>query len=176
MKKFLTITCLLFVIQASSQDRTLEELLNFTVGGVWTSENGENDQQPESFSSFFMEFKNWSSTTSVTADIFGVKNNGDTLQLMEVWNYINPSEQNIFLVQKTAWGSHSVGTIIPFEGKHIDIVFKTTNPDGTSYWTRDIHYLLSENEMKAETYHRSNESEEWKKANESYWIRKQLKP
>ena len=88
-----------------AQERTLEDLLNFTVGGIWISPNENNDEEPQSFRSFFMEFKNWSSKASVTANIFGVKNDGDTARLMEVWNYLNPSENNIFLVQRTAWGA-----------------------------------------------------------------------
>ncbi|MEP1097396.1 MAG: hypothetical protein ABJG78_19925 [Cyclobacteriaceae bacterium] len=175
MKRHLLILLLAFATNLSAQDRSLEDLLNFTVGGVWTSENKSNDSEPDSFSSFFMEFKNWSSKSSVTANIFGVKNNGDTSQLMEVWNYLNPSDSNIFFVQRTAWGAHCTGTVTAFEGQHIEIIFKTVNPDGSSYDTRDIHYILSKNAMRAETFHRLNESKEWEKAGESFWKREKTK-
>ncbi|MEP5612244.1 MAG: hypothetical protein ABJP45_08340 [Cyclobacteriaceae bacterium] len=176
MKIFISVFLLFSLIRTEAQDRSLEEILNFPVGGIWTSTNENNDNDPQSFSSFFMKFENWSSKASVTASIFGVKNSGDTSQLMEVWNYLNPSENNVFLVQHTAWGAHCTGTLNVFEGKHMDIFFKTVNPDGGSYDTRDIHYILSENEMKAETFHRLDETQEWKKASESFWKREKTKP
>lgn len=176
MKKLIALPLLLCACISIAQEKSLEELLNYTVGGVWISTNENNDLQPESYASFFMEFKNWSSNQSVTADIFGVKNNGDTSQLIEIWNYINPSENNIFLVQRTAWGAHCTGTITPYEGKHLDIVFKTTNSDGSFYWTRDIHYAISENEIRAETYFRLTEEEQWEKSNESLWKRQTIIP
>lgn len=172
MRKTWIIASFLSVGLLSAQEKSLEELLNYTVGGVWISENQANDHKPESFESFFMEFQNWSSRSSVTADIYGIKNNGDTLQLMEVWNYIIPSQKDAILVQRTAWGAHSTGTVALFESQHLNITFRTTNPDGSTYWTRDIHFIISKNEMKAETYYRTNQKEEWEKTNESYWTRK----
>ncbi|MEQ8362401.1 MAG: hypothetical protein RIF39_08435 [Cyclobacteriaceae bacterium] len=156
---------------AQSNSKSLEEHLNFVVGGVWASQNKNNDGKPESFNSFHMNFENWSSKSSVRGEIFGVTNNGDTVALIQIWNYINPSQNNIFLTQRTSWGETGIGTIVPYKEKHLDIQFKSVTSEGQEYFTRDIHYVLSKNEMRAETYQKSKVTDEWQKTGESIWVR-----
>ncbi|MEQ9426548.1 MAG: hypothetical protein RJQ09_19150 [Cyclobacteriaceae bacterium] len=155
----------------SAQKNSLIELLNHPVGGVWSSPNEQNNGAPDNFNIFLMTFENWSSEESVIGNIYGVRNNGDTTQLMEVWNYINPSENNIFLVQRTAWGEHSTGKIEIFESQHLDITFMSTTSAGVTYLTRDIHYILSENEMRSESFQKMKEEEEWRSVGVSIWKR-----
>lgn len=83
--KILWFILMLFTVSiVHSQEKSLTELLNFPIGGTWVSENNQNDNLPESFATFYMKFQNWSSKESVTGSIFGIRNDGDTLQLIEV--------------------------------------------------------------------------------------------
>ncbi|MEQ9591466.1 MAG: hypothetical protein RLN86_02655 [Cyclobacteriaceae bacterium] len=149
-----------------------ERLLNKVVGGVWVSTNEKNANGPEDFKTFFMSFDSWGDRESATGNIFGITNAGDTTQLMEVWNFVDKANKNVFLVQRDAWGGKSIGAITPHEGQHLDIQFKTTLADGRSYYTRDIHYFEDENKIKAVTYHKSKEVDEWKESGTSLWIRR----
>ncbi|MEQ6166016.1 hypothetical protein AAOE16_02385 [Ekhidna sp. MALMAid0563] len=171
MKRTLTFLLLLVAIVSKGQDRSLKELINYVVGGTWTSINEDNDGEPEGYKSYYMNFSTWSDDESVTGTIYGVKNNGDTIQLIEVWNFIDKANQSIFYVHRTTWGSYATGTIQKYEGKHIDIQFKSTTPEGQQYFTRDLHYIEERNRMRAVTYHKSKEGEEWKEANRSEWTR-----
>ena len=118
-----------------------------------------------------MTFKNGINEASVFGEIHGIKNNGDSTMLMEIWNFISPSDSSIRLVQNTIWGEYSIGNIQLYKGKHMDIAFKSVTANGQVYYTRDIHYLISKNEMRAETFQKMKEEEKWKKAGESIWKR-----
>lgn len=152
-------------------NKSNKELINFMVGGTWVSENEKNSGTPEDFESFYMNFENWHDENSVRGSIYGVKNNGETVGLIEVWNFIDPSNKSIRLIQRTIWQEHSEGTIHPYNKNGLDITFKSTTSDGQVYYTRDIHHRESLNKLRAESFHRTTENEEWKKANESVWTR-----
>ena len=170
---FILLLTMHFTWPANAQDTpTLKQLLNKVVGGVWVSTNEKNTKSPEDFETFFMSFRNWADSESVTGNIYGITNAGDTSQLMEVWNFVDLANNNIFLVQRNAWGGKSIGFITPLEGQHLDIQFKTTVPDGRSYFTRDIHYFQGEGKMKAVTYHKAKEEDAWEEAGHSEWILK----
>ncbi|MBO6525255.1 MAG: hypothetical protein JJ971_15610 [Balneolaceae bacterium] len=170
----IVITTFGFGFQSDNEDLgQLREMINFMVGGTWESENVNNSDNPEDFKSFYMNFENWHDQNSVRGSIYGIKNNGDTLGLMEVWNFVDVPNKNIRLLQRTIWQEHSEGTIFPYEGKHLDIRFKSTMADGQTYFTKDIHFKESPDKLRAETYHRRTEKDDWQKASESLWIRKQ---
>ncbi|MEP1033758.1 hypothetical protein [Ekhidna sp.] len=173
MRNIIIIIWLMNALIVQSQT-DMVTLLNFPVGGTWLSENIQNDGKPNSFAAFSMQFKTWSSESSVLGNIYGIKNNGDTIQLMEVWNFIEPDGKSAFLVQRASWGGRSVGSVVPYEGTHLDIQFKSTSDIGDEYFTRDIHYVISKNEMKSVSYHKRNEDNEWQLAGESIWKRKEL--
>ncbi len=156
---------------ASAQEQTLEELLNYPVGGIWTSLNDQNDHRPEGFKQFFMDFHNGLNLESVYGLIGGVRNNGDTVLLTEIWNFVNPADSNIFFVQRASWGETSVGTIKPHEGKHLDIQFRSTMADGRTYYTKDIHYIDGPNTMRAVTFQKMKEEEDWREVHRSLWTR-----
>lgn len=174
MRSFIAMT-LVFVshfLWAQDTNPTLIDLLNHVVGGKWVSTNMNNDGEPESYGSYMMSFENWSDDKeSVIGTIYGIKNNGDTTQLIEVWNFIDKSTNSLFYVQKTTWGWYSTGSITRFEEKHLDIQFKTITEEGQSFYTRDLHYIQGEDKMKAVTFHRSEDQEEWKEAGTSIWSR-----
>lgn len=170
MRNLILTFCLMIAFNVQSQTGMVS-LLNFPVGGTWVSENVQNDGEANSFSTFFMKFKTWSSESSVVGNIYGVRNNEDTVQLLEVWNFLDKVNKNAFLVQRTTWGEKSIGTVAIYEEKHLDIQFKSTTSSGEEYYTRDIHYIISDNEMKAVTYQKRNESDEWAFASESIWKR-----
>lgn len=149
-----------------------KEMINFMVGGTWVSENPNNTGEPEGYRSFFMKFENWHDQNSILGSIYGIKNNSDTTGLMEVWNFVDPTMDGIRLIQRTAWSEFSEGAITLYKGEHLDIRFKSTTADGQVYYTRDIHYKESKDKLRAETFHRRSEDEEWQKAGESVWIRK----
>ncbi|WP_139135337.1 hypothetical protein [Roseivirga sp. 4D4] len=156
---------------AQDQENNLVHLLNHTVGGKWISTNEKNSGKPEDFRSFMMEFAQMADEQSVWGDIIGIKNNGDTLHLMEVWNFINPAKKEILLVQRTSWGETSIGNIVPYEGKHLDIQFKSTTAQGQEYFVRDIHYVIGEDEMKAETFQKMALNDKWVATGTSTWKR-----
>ena len=169
----LSLLVLLLTKQTIAQESTSpKELLNKVVGGVWVSSNGNNSNSAEDFKTFFMSFENWGDKESASGNIFGITNADDTTQLMQVWNFVDKANSNVFLVQRDAWGGKSIGSITPYEHKHLDIQFKTTLADGRSYYTRDIHYFEHDNQMKAVTYHKAKEKDEWEEASTSMWIRK----
>ncbi|WP_436517477.1 hypothetical protein [Ekhidna sp. To15] len=170
MKKSI-ITLLVIVALNTHAQTDMKTLLNFPVGGTWTSENIKNDKKPNSFRAFYMQFETWSSPSSVLGSIYGVRNNGDTIQLMEVWNFLEPDEESAFLIQRTTWGDKSIGNVKRYEGEHLDITFKTTSSSGGVHFTRDIHFIVSKNEMKAKTYHKTSESDDWQFEGESTWKR-----
>lgn len=173
MKRTLIIALFLGGLACKAQEtKSLEELINYVVGGTWTSTNEDNDGKPESFKSFYMNFSTWSDEASVIGTISGVKNNGDSSQLIEIWNFIDQANQSVFYVHRTTWGAYATGIIQPFENEHIDIQFKSTTPQGQQYYTRDLHYIEGRNRMRAVTYHKMKEGEEWKEATRSEWIRK----
>ncbi len=170
MKK--SIISLFILISFNSNAQTdMVTLLNFPVGGTWTSKNVKNDGKPNSFESFFMQFQSWSSKSSVVGNIYGIRNNGDTTQLMEVWNFMEGDGKSAYLVQRTTWGDKGIGNVKPYDGEHLDITFMTTTASGSTHFTRDIHYIISENEMKAVTYHKEAKNDEWELAGESIWRR-----
>lgn len=172
MKGYFTLLTLLVVFGCHAQSEpTLKELLNHVVGGTWVSTNINNEGKPDDFKTFLLSFENWADDSSVTGSIFGIRNNGDTTQLIEVWNFIDQANNNLFYVQRTTWGWYATGTINRHESKHLDIRFKTITPEGQQFYTRDLHYIDSENEMRAVTYHKTNEEDEWKEASRSEWKR-----
>lgn len=159
------------VTTSMAQNMSLTNMLNHPVGGIWVSNNKDNSGQEDDFKTFFMSFSNGINIESVWGEIQGVKNNGDTIRLIEIWTFVNPSESNITLIQKTAWGEICHGTIEPYQHKHLDIQFKSVTPDGIEYYTRDIHYLEGQDIMTAFTYQKSNESDDWKEQGTSKWKR-----
>jgi len=169
---FIALNIIGSVCLAQNPEQTsLKALLNHVVGGTWVSTNNNNEGKPEDYKTFFMRFNNWSDDASVTGSIFGVKNNGDTTQLIEIWNFIDQSNNTIFYVQRTTWGWHATGRISRFEQKHIDIQFKTRTEQGKEFYTRDLHYIESKNKMRAISYHKAKAEDEWKEANRSEWTR-----
>ncbi|WP_424963671.1 hypothetical protein [Ekhidna sp.] len=171
MKNLIFIFLLLGTGVSAQESPTIKELLNHVVGGTWSSTNSTNEGKPEDYKLFFMSFKNWADDSSVTGSIFGVQNNGDTIQLIEVWNFIDRSKGNLFYVQRTTWGWYGTGTISRYEEKHLDIQFKITTPEGQQFYTRDLHYIDSKHKMRAITFHKATEDEEWKEASRSEWTR-----
>lgn len=169
---FLSLAIVLAANYSIAQETPVpKDLLNKVVGGVWVSANEKNSNSPEDFKIFFMSFDNWADNESATGNIYGITNTGDTTQLMQVWNFVDKANKNIFLVQRDAWGGKSIGRITPYEGKHLDIQFKTTIADGRSYYTRDIHYFDGDNKMKAVTYQKAKKEDKWEEASTSIWIR-----
>ena len=156
---------------AFCQDASLERLIAYPVGGTWVSDNKNNGGKLEDFQSFYMRFNYGMDTQSVWGLIHGVKNNGYTLKLIEIWNFIHQGKQNIQLIQRTSWGEVAFGTIVPFERKHLDIQFKSTAANGNAYFTRDIHYLDGPDFMKSISYQKLTEADEWKESNTSIWRR-----
>ncbi len=162
-----------FESKAFQKEISIEELLNHTVGGVWVSSNEKNDtSNPNDFKSFRMKFENWGGRKSVKGDIYGITNGGDTTSIMQVWNFLDEYKKNITLIQRTSWGEQSMGEINVFEKEHFDITFKATTAQGQEYYIRDIHYIIGNDEMKAETYQKMKEEDEWMKVSESVWNRK----
>lgn len=164
-------TAFSFGFQQEEEMADLKEMINFMVGGTWVSENAKNSGELEDFQSFFMKFEQWHDENSVKGSVYGVKNNSDTTGLMEVWNFLDYSNRKIKLIQRSTWNSFSEGNIVSYEGKHLDIQFKTIMADGRSFLTRDIHFKESDNKLRAEQFHKSKEEEEWIKAGESIWRR-----
>lgn len=172
MKKIIFLLFLLAGLKTSAQDSvSLKTLINHVVGGTWISTNANNEGKPEDYKTFYMYFENWSDNSSVTGSIFGIRNNGDTTQLIEIWNFIDEANDNIFFVQRTTWGWHGTGTITPHKGKNLDIQFKMNTPEGQQFYTRDIHMLDGKNQIQAITYHKAREDDEWKEASRSSWTR-----
>ncbi|MEQ9304113.1 MAG: hypothetical protein RJQ14_09380 [Marinoscillum sp.] len=177
MRNLIVTICLYFLISLHSQaqeshPKTQKELLNHVVGGTWISTNEQNEGKPEDYKSFYMSFENWSDDASVTGSISGIKNRGDTVQLIEIWNFLNEAEDNIFYVHRTTWGWYSLGAIKPYLSKHLDIQFKTRTPDGQEFYTRDLHYLDTKDSMSVITYHRLTQDDEWEEVSTSTWTRK----
>lgn len=170
MKNLIFIISLIAALNGHSQT-SLKTLLNFPVGGTWISQNANNDDKPESFSLFYMQFKPWSSESSVLGSIYGIRNSGDTLHLIEVWNFMEAAGKSAFFVQRTTWGEKSVGSVTLYKDEHLDIQFESTTSSGEVYFTRDIHYVISENEMKAMTYQKRSKDDEWVLSGESTWKR-----
>ncbi|WP_370089576.1 hypothetical protein [Ekhidna sp.] len=125
-----------------AQEKSLTELLNFPIGGIWVSEKKQNDNQPESFSSFYMKFQNWSSEKSVTGDIYGVRNNGDTLQLIEVWNYTIPSAQHAILVREPR-GEHIAPALLQFIKGSTSILFSKQPIQMVHHFGQEIFTISS---------------------------------
>lgn len=161
----------LLSIAQDIQKPTLKALLNHVVGGIWTSANQNNEGKPEDYKTFFMSFKNWADDSSVTGSIYGIKNNGDTTQLIEIWNFIDKTNDNLFYVQRTTWGWYGTGTISRYQDSHLDIQFKIHTDQGQEFFTRDLHFIESNDKMRAITYHKAREEDEWKEASRSEWVR-----
>ncbi|HNP17535.1 MAG TPA: hypothetical protein PKL31_03785 [Fulvivirga sp.] len=173
MKKIIILSiaiCLLHFSETVGQSQ-LHELLNHVVGGTWISQNQQNPGNPDDFKLFYMRFTNWGDKESVQGNIYGVKNNGDSVLLIQIWNFINKAEKNIYLVQRTTWGEMSTGSITAYGENDLDIQFKSITSQGQQYYTRDLHYLDGNDKMRAETFQKSKEADEWKKTGESDWER-----
>ncbi|MEQ8927985.1 MAG: hypothetical protein RLO81_19365 [Fulvivirga sp.] len=174
MKKLTLFACILFIaFHAPAQDKqpSLKELLNHVVGGTWVSTNKENEGKPEDYKTFYMNFKNWADDNSVTGSIYGIMNNGDTTQLIEIWNFIDKSKNNLFYVNRTTGGWIGTGTITPYEGKHLNIQFKTRTDQGQEFYTRDLHYIEGPNKLKAVSQHKAKEEDNWGVEKISVWER-----
>ena len=154
-----------------AQKSILMELLSHPVGGTWVSTNTHNKGNPEDFSSFYMNFGFGMTKESVWGRISGVRNSGDTVKLIELWNFMNEPEKNILLVQRTTWGEVSIGSIVPYENDHLDIQFKSATASGQEYYVRDIHYLIGADSMQSVSYQKRLESDEWQKTRISEWKR-----
>jgi len=167
----MTLMIISLIGHAQEREPNLVRMLNHTVGGKWVSVNEKNSGKPDDFKRFYMEFRQMANEQSVWGNIMGLKNSGDTLQLMEVWNFINPAKKDILLVQRTSWGETSIGNIVPYKGQHLDIQFKSTTAEGQEYYVRDIHYVIGDDKMKAETFQKAALSDDWMPTGTSLWKR-----
>lgn len=156
---------------AQNNKPDLKKLLNHVVGGAWVSENKDNGGNPDEYKTFFMIFRNWADDNSVTGDMYGISNAGDTTQLAEIWNFIDKPNNNIFFLQRTTWGWVGTGKIVPYEEEHLDIQFKTRTDQGQEFYTRDIHFIEGPDKLKAVSQHKARESDDWGEETVSVWIR-----
>lgn len=138
-------------------------------GGNWEAISPAAEGDP--FTKFIMTFSA-DGPYSVRGDIKGVKQNGDTTRIWDIWEFPDPSQQNTtVLVQRSDW-AYGIGRSIFESGQKREGSLELTWYNDQHLKHRDTHRFNGPDTLISESADFDPESGEWGSKTQLHWIRK----